>query len=115
VLVEQILRNLIWNAIKYTENGGILVGLRKQAARISVEIWDTGLGISDAEQHRIFDEFHQVNKPRKDRLQGIGLGLFIVQRTVRLLGLELSLTSRLGKGSKFSIGFRHVPEPIPPP
>lgn len=91
------------------------MGLRKQAARISVEIWDTGLGISDAEQHRIFDEFHQVNKPRKDRLQGIGLGLFIVQRTVRLLGLELSLTSRLGKGSKFSIGFRHVPEPIPPP
>ena len=114
VLVEQILRNLIWNAIKYTENGGILVALRRHRGRISVEIWDTGLGINEVEQLKIFDEFHQINNPGRDRSQGMGLGLSIVQRTARLLGLELRLCSRPGTGSRFSIDIRRMPEPITP-
>ena len=114
VLVEQILRNLIWNAIKYTETGGVLVALRKQDTRISAEVWDTGVGISDEEQLKIFDEFHQINNPGRDRSQGIGLGLSIFQRTAKLLGLDLSLASRPGSGSRFGIDFRQVPEPITP-
>ncbi len=115
VLVEQILRNLIWNAIKYTEEGGVLVAIRHYHGHITVEVWDTGLGISPREQQKIFDEFHQVNNPNKDRSQGIGLGLSIVQRAARLLGLEVSLASRPGIGSRFSISFTTIPEPRNPP
>ncbi|MEQ9567501.1 MAG: HAMP domain-containing sensor histidine kinase, partial [Pseudomonadales bacterium] len=68
VLVEQILRNLISNAIKYTDHGGVLVALRRQGRdRIALEIWDTGLGIGEGEQRRIFDEFHQINNPGRDQ------------------------------------------------
>lgn len=111
VLVEQILRNLIWNAIKYTESGGILAALRQRRARVVFEVWDTGPGILEADQDRIFEEFHQTNNPDRDRSQGIGLGLSIVQRTAKLLDLEVGMDSVYGKGSKFSVGFKPVEKP----
>lgn len=116
VLVEQILRNLIWNAIKYTDTGGILIGCRNRRRKTVFEIWDTGVGIIESEQHRIFEEFHQTNNPDRDRSQGIGLGLSIVQRTARLLNLDVGMRSNYGNGSKFFIGFEpanvpHLPSP----
>ena len=68
-----------------------------------IEVWDTGLGITDAEQGRIYEEFYQVDNPGRDRAQGLGLGLAIVQRLVRLLGLSLRLRSRPGRGSCFAL------------
>ncbi|MEQ8957274.1 MAG: ATP-binding protein, partial [Coleofasciculus sp. C2-GNP5-27] len=102
-------------AIKYTDHGGVLVALRRQGRdRIALEIWDTGLGIGEGEQRRIFDEFHQINNPGRDQSQGIGLGLSIVRRTTGLLGLDLNLASQLGKGSKFSLDFALMPIPVKP-
>lgn len=104
-LVEQMLRNLIANAIKYTESGGILVAIRPKSNKIRIEVWDTGIGIAKENQKQIFDEFNQVNNPERDRSQGIGLGLSILKRTAGLLGTEIGMSSKLGSGSKFHIDF----------
>jgi len=113
-LTEQILRNLIWNAIKYTKTGGILVSCRKRRKNIVFEVWDTGPGILETDQKQIFEEFHQGSNPDRDRSQGIGLGLSIVQRTAKLLNLEIDMRSVYGKGSKFSIGFKPSTVQAPP-
>lgn len=111
VLVEQIFRNLIWNAIKYTDECGILVATRHRGQKTIVEVWDTGMGVSEEEQKRIFEEFHQINNPERDRSQGIGLGLSIVRRTGKLLNLDIGLKSISGRGSKFYVSFMPVPAP----
>jgi CheY-like chemotaxis protein/anti-sigma regulatory factor (Ser/Thr protein kinase) len=103
VLLENILRNLLSNAIRYTEHGGILLSCRQRHDEIWIEVWDTGIGISDVEQKQIFDEFYQVNNVKRDREQGLGLGLAIVQKQAVLLDHGLSLASRVGKGSRFRL------------
>lgn len=110
-LLERILRNLIDNAIKYTPSGRILIGCRRQGAAVRIEIWDTGIGIADDQKDSVFQEFHQIDNPERDRTKGLGLGLAIVDRLARLLGHELRLRSALGRGSCFSVAVpRAAPE-----
>jgi len=103
-LLERILGNLIQNAIKYTRAGGIVVVVRTTESHFNVEVWDTGMGISAAELPRVFDEFYQADHARGARAQGLGMGLAIVKRLVRLLGHTLTVASQPGRGSMFRIG-----------
>ena len=108
VLLERVLRNLLSNALKYTPHGGVLVTCRLRAAdgpapRWRIEVWDTGLGIAEHEQSRVFDEFYQVGNPERGRRAGLGLGLSVVRRLADRLGLPLTLRSRPGVGSRFGL------------
>lgn len=103
VLIERILGNLIANALKYTESGGVLVASRARGGRVRLQVVDTGLGIATEEQTRVFEEFFQIANPERDRAKGLGLGLSIVKRTADLLGHPLTLRSRIGRGSTFSL------------
>jgi signal transduction histidine kinase len=106
VLVERILRNLVSNAIRYTDDGTVLVGCRRRGNRVLLQVWDTGRGIDLAEQARVFDEFYQVpgqgvSDPEQRR--GLGLGLAIVKRLADLMEAPLSLRSEPGRGTVFSL------------
>jgi signal transduction histidine kinase len=103
VLMERILRNLIANAVHYTQAGRVVVGCRRRAGAVSVEVWDTGPGIPYAQQEKVFQEYYQLENPERDRAKGLGLGLAIVRRLTDLLGSELVLRSRPGRGSCFSV------------
>ena len=102
-LLERILGNLVQNAIKYTERGGIVVVARSTESHINVEIWDTGVGIRGADLRKVFDEFFQVGRGERVRTQGLGMGLAIVKRLVRLLGHELIVASKPGRGTMFRL------------
>lgn len=102
-LLEQILRNLLENAIKYTEQGKVLLGARRQGQSLRIEVGDTGIGIPEIDLQAIFDEFHRVDNGTSERNRGLGLGLSIVQRLGRLLGHHIDVRSEPGKGSVFSI------------
>jgi CheY-like chemotaxis protein/anti-sigma regulatory factor (Ser/Thr protein kinase) len=108
-LLENILRNLLSNALRYTDKGGILFSCRQRKSEIWIEIWDSGIGIPDSEYGLIFDEFYQINNPERDRQQGLGLGLAIVQKQAQLLGHELSLVSSVGKGTRFRLKLKSTP------
>jgi signal transduction histidine kinase len=103
VLVERILRNLVSNALRYTRRGGVLVACRSRGGLLALEVWDTGVGISQPEQQRVFDEFYQVAGPGEARAKGIGLGLAIVKRLGALIGAPISLRSQPGRGSVFRV------------
>ncbi|HXP95963.1 MAG TPA: hybrid sensor histidine kinase/response regulator, partial [Telmatospirillum sp.] len=103
VLLERILRNLLNNALRYTKTGAILLGCRHRKGRLFIEVWDTGIGIPRNHLKLIFREFHQLGNSARDRRQGLGLGLAIVDRLARLLGHEVNVVSELQKGSMFSI------------
>ncbi len=109
VLLERILRNLLSNAIRYTDSGGVLIGCRRGSA-VRVQVWDTGRGIPKQQTERVFEEFFQVQNPERDRAQGLGLGLAIVRRLAALLDHGITLSSRPGRGSVFS-----VTVPLAPP
>lgn len=102
MLLERILRNIVLNAITYTDRGRILVGSRRGAG-LRIQVWDTGRGIASAEQKSVFQEFYQIGNPERDRTRGVGLGLAIVKRLATLLDHRLSLESRPGKGSCFTV------------
>jgi two-component system, sensor histidine kinase len=102
-LLFRVLSNLIANALRYTENGGVLVACRMRGKHVSIEVWDTGIGIPAEQHERIFEEFYQLNNPARDRTRGLGLGLATVKRIVQLLNYPLRLRSTPGKGSRFSI------------
>ncbi len=103
VLVERILRNLVSNAVRYTERGRILVGCRRRGSMLAIQVWDTGIGIPADQQERIFQEYYQLSNPERDRTKGLGLGLAIVRRLTNLLDCDLSLRSEPGRGSCFEI------------
>ncbi len=106
ILLERMLRNLIHNAVTYTQSGGVLVGVRRRGDEASIEIWDTGVGINREEQHQIFQEFFQAggaDREQTSSTQGLGLGLAICQRLADLLGHQLSFRSNPGAGSVFKI------------
>jgi two-component system CheB/CheR fusion protein len=112
-LLEQMLRNLISNALKYTPpKGRILVGCRRRKGLLSIEIWDTGIGIAEKDQKAIFEEYHQVGNAARERSLGMGLGLSIVQRLGDLLHHDVRVFSRPGEGSVFAV---EVPAPIRKP
>lgn len=102
-MLERMLRNLIGNALRYTENGRILVAARPRGQHIEIQILDNGQGIPEDQLEEIFIEFHQLQNPARDRRQGLGLGLAIVKRLASLLHHEIKVASRLGRGSCFSI------------
>jgi len=102
-LLEQILRNFISNAIRYTDTGQIKVTCEPAIKGITINIIDTGIGISKTNQKTIYEEFQQLDNPERDRSKGLGLGLSIVKRTASLLGHKIKLHSSLGQGSTFSI------------
>jgi two-component system CheB/CheR fusion protein len=102
-ILEQMIRNLLSNALKYTKKGGVLLGCRRHKNSLSIEIWDSGLGIAKAELAAIFDEYHQVDNAARERSRGLGLGLTIVQRLADLLGHRIAVRSSHGKGSVFAI------------
>lgn len=102
-LLEQMMRNLLSNALKYTKRGKVLLGCRRHAGMLSIEVWDTGIGIHDNELQEIFEEFHQVDNAARERSRGLGLGLSIVQRLGNLLGHRIRVRSQPGKGSVFAV------------
>jgi signal transduction histidine kinase len=103
VLVEQILRNYLSNAFKFTATGLIRVSYEDAGDSITVSVSDTGCGIPTDSQSVIFDEFHQLGNPERDHSNGLGLGLSIVKRAAELLGLEITVHSAPNVGSTFSV------------
>lgn len=106
LLVERIMRNLVSNAIRYTQDGTILVSARRKGEQVVLQVWDTGMGIAVPEQQRIFEEFYQVPRVKaetEDQRRGLGLGLSIVQRLAHLMKAPLSLRSEPGRGTVFSL------------
>lgn len=102
-LVEQILRNLVSNALKYTRQGCVRLRCLHEEAVVRLEVIDTGIGIPADQIPFIYDEFYQVGVPTNSSREGYGLGLSIVQRLVKLLQLRLDVSSEVGKGSAFSL------------
>jgi signal transduction histidine kinase/ActR/RegA family two-component response regulator len=105
-LLAVILRNLIGNAIKYTERGSISVTCTPHDQFVEIAVRDTGIGMSPQHLDRIFEEFYQIDNPSRDRRRGVGLGLSIVQRVSALLQLQMSVQSTPGVGTVFTL---HVP------
>lgn len=100
--LQRIMQNLISNAIRYTESGGVLVGARRRGNRLRIEVWDSGIGISDEDRPVIFEEFRRL-KRRASASEGMGLGLAIVERACARLGHRIDLSSRPGRGSVFRV------------
>jgi signal transduction histidine kinase/FixJ family two-component response regulator len=103
-LFERIVRNLLSNAVRYTDRGGVLLGCRRQDGGVRVEVWDTGRGIPSDKHREIFREFAQIDPAGSDPHKGLGLGLAIVDRLANLLDHQIQLRSVPGKGSVFSVG-----------
>lgn len=101
VLFQRIVGNLVSNAIEYTGQGGLLIGTRRRQGKIWVEVWDTGVGIPADKTGEIFEEFKQLGDDARTR--GSGLGLTIVAKSASLLGLQIRVQSRLGRGSMFAV------------
>jgi two-component system, sensor histidine kinase len=102
-LIERIVRNLVSNAVRYTARGKVLVACRRKSGKLRVSVYDTGIGIPEDAQRLIFEEFVQLGNAQRDREQGIGLGLSIVDRLARLQGLPIELRSTVGAGSVFTV------------
>jgi signal transduction histidine kinase/ActR/RegA family two-component response regulator len=111
VLVERILRNLVSNAVRYTDSGRVVVGCRRHRGALRISVYDTGVGIDSEEQALVFEEFYQVANRERDRSKGLGLGLAIVDRLARLLEAPVLLRSRLGHGSLFAFDLQRA-EPV---
>ena len=102
-LLELILRNLVANAIRYTDRGGVLVGCRQRGAGYIIEVYDTGIGIAPDQHRAIFREFHQLGNPERDRRKGLGLGLATAERLTVAMRHSLTLRSEPGRGSVFRL------------
>jgi PAS domain S-box-containing protein len=102
-LLGRILQNLVGNAIKFTDEGKVLVGCRHLGNTIRIDVCDTGKGIATADFKNIFEEFYQIDNPARDRRRGIGLGLSIVRRLARVLGHPLDIASVPNRGARFSV------------
>jgi len=103
VLLERLLRNLLDNAVRYTEHGGVLLACRPRAGRVRIELFDTGAGIDSAHRELIFEPFFQLPSAAEAQRGGVGLGLAICRRLSVVLGTKLELRSRVGRGSCFAI------------
>ncbi len=103
VLLRRILQNLVSNALRYTQRGGVLVSCRRRGQSVELQVWDTGPGIPEKHQRAIFDEFRRLERPSPWGEKGLGLGLSICHRMALLLGHELGVRSNVGHGSVFSL------------
>lgn len=102
-LLSRIVRNLVSNALRYTESGRVLLGCRHHPGALRIEVWDTGIGIPETLLGRIFEEFYRTEDIDSAGKKRLGLGLAIVERTARLLGHRIRITSTPGRGSMFSV------------
>lgn len=102
-MLERIIRNMLSNAIRYTRTGGVLIGCRKRANAVWIEVWDTGRGIPQEKMGEIFNEFVQIQDDDSESDKGVGLGLFIVKRLAQLLDHSILVTSQLRRGTMFRI------------
>src|SRR5262249_49000983 len=104
ILLERILLNLVSNAVRYTETGGIVVGCRHRGASLRIDVCDTGIGIPQDQRRHVFGEFYQIDGlERGTRPSGLGLGLAIVERLGHLLDHPIEVASDVGRGSRFSV------------
>jgi signal transduction histidine kinase len=119
VLVERIVRNLTANAVRYTNDGGVLLVARCRGDRVLLQVWDTGVGIAPADQARVFDEFVQVGDARRGgepgRQRGLGLGLAIVRRLTDLMDAPLELVSVPGRGTRLTLSLPMGRSPMAAP
>lgn len=115
LLVKRILGNLVSNALRYTNQGGVLIACRRHRGKQWVEVWDSGIGIAADQTEVIFEEFHQLGDPARN--QGSGLGLAIVAKSAALLGLAVRVNSVPGRGSMFAIELPAgtMPQTLPAP
>jgi len=111
ILLERILLNLVSNAVRYTEQGGVVVGCRRRGGMLRIDVCDTGPGIPADQRRSIFGEFYQLAQPGVGAREGLGLGLAIVDRLCRLLGHRVEVDSRRGCGSRFSVTVPLVAQP----
>lgn len=102
-LLARILRNLLSNAIRYTYKGRVVLGCRRQHQRLSIQVWDSGMGIAEERLEEIFQEFKRGDVQRPDQDRGLGLGLAIVEKIAGILGHRISVKSWPGQGSMFSV------------
>lgn len=114
MMLKRILGNLLSNAFNYTQRGRVLLGCRRRAGLVEIQVIDTGIGIPIAQQCEIFEEFYQLHNPARDREKGLGLGLSIVRRTADLLGHPLKVNSADGRGSSFSVSIPLALRPLSP-
>jgi two-component system, sensor histidine kinase and response regulator len=108
-LLEATLRYLIENALRFTARGGVLVGLRRRDERLRIDVVDTGVGVPTERQSEIFEEFVQLENPGRQSEKGLGLGLAIASRQAALLGSNIEIDSRPGRGSRFSLWMPATP------
>ena len=109
ILLSRVVRNLIDNAIKFTRQGSVTLGVKRQGSAIEICVSDSGLGIALDQQEAVFQEFYQVGNPERDRSQGLGLGLSIVNRLAQLLAIDMSMISQPGAGTRFVL---RLPEAV---
>ncbi len=102
-LLARILRNLLSNAIRYTYSGRVVLGCRREHQRLSIQVWDTGMGIAEERLEEIFQEFKRGDVQRPDQDRGLGLGLAIVEKIASILGHRITVRSWPGRGSMFSV------------
>lgn len=102
-LLERVVRNLVSNAVRYSDRGGVLVACRRRGGRLAIQVFDTGPGIAAGDHERIFQEYVQIGNVERDRTKGLGLGLAIVRRTCAILDMPIALRSRIGRGSCFEV------------
>lgn len=116
-VLHTVVSNLLSNAVRYTERGGVLLSAKQRGALVELQVWDTGIGIADDEQDRITDEFFQASNAHNDESQsrGFGLGLAIAQRSALLLETPLRWRSVLGRGSVFGLALPRALKPDAPP
>ena len=101
--LERILNNLVSNAVKFTERGGVRIEVERTGGGLEIHVIDTGIGIVPDAQERLFDEFYQLHNRERDRRKGFGLGLSIARRLARHLGGDVTVDSAPGRGSRFSV------------
>jgi signal transduction histidine kinase len=101
--LERILQNLIGNAIKFTDFGGVRVEMERAGPAIAIHVIDTGIGIPAEAMDHLFEEFFQTSNHERDRRKGFGLGLTIARRLAQQMGGDISVDSAVGKGSRFSV------------
>ncbi len=114
LFVQRILRNLLDNALRYTAAGQVRLRLRQRGGQLAVQVWDTGPGIERGQRQLVFDDYVQGHNPQRQRQEGLGLGLAMVRRLVAAGGYALSLRSRLGQGSCFSLSLPVSAAPLQP-
>ncbi|WP_440849927.1 PAS-domain containing protein [Salinisphaera sp. SWV1] len=112
-LLRRILQNFLSNAVRYTESGRVLIGVRRRADHVRIEVWDTGPGISEDQLESVFEEFQRGTSSHASGERGLGLGLSLADRMARLLGHEIKVNSKPGHGTVFRIHIERVAPETP--